>query len=248
MAKMTREQEIAMFANKNKNLASKALLQKFGKSDGTLDRSKINSKAVVKIIDMKKNFNSKEPKGEVQVVAELPPTENRGSQQQQLGIFNTVEQAQKFTDTKNFGGSGETRMKKEVLLQNRASVGIRAVAEIQHEGRPATLSIDTHHPRGKYLISVEQNGFRIDDKLGIENKQFDTFDDAKKFVEKRFDIMIKLDKKNSNDFQSWETNIRQTDHELPLDRKFWHLPENVRDKIKNGESIEEFLKRIGEIN
>jgi len=85
----------AMFADKNKNLASKALFSKFSNNEGKLVLSRIPKDSSVRIIDMKKYHNSPE-QSEFQVEAVQSPTYHRGSRHTQLGIFKTLQQARKF--------------------------------------------------------------------------------------------------------------------------------------------------------
>ncbi len=150
----------------------------------------------------------------------------------------------------DLAGSRKSRDVK-TKLENRASVGIRAYTkEFKYEGMPLVIEIHSHHPFGKYLVEpywntypLTENQLEVSNALGKE--RFDKFNDAKRFVEKKFGLDLELDKKDSNDYQTWEENIKQTDRRLPFDRKFWALPEVDRDDMKISESSEEFLKRIG---
>lgn len=138
-------------------------------------------------------------------------------------------------------------------LVNRASVGIRAYTDrFPYKGHSLVLEIGTHHPWGKYLVEpywehqgTEFDPITIETNNLLSKKKFDTFEEAKQFIESEFGYKIVLDKSNSNDYQSWEQNIKQTDHELPYDKKFWSLPEHIKNHIgeHGNESTEEFLKR-----
>ena len=140
---------------------------------------------------------------------------------------------------------------KIVKLENKASVGIRAYTdEVFYDGIPLVLGIGTHHPYGKYIIEPfwkNQNGDHYEKtKLNTElaKARFNTFDEAKSFIERKFNITIQLDSDNSNDYQTWEENIKQTDHILPYDKEFWSLPDKERWDIRPSESTEDFLRRI----
>ena len=141
---------------------------------------------------------------------------------------------------------------KIVKLENRASVGIRAYTdEIFYDGMPLVLEIGTHHPYGKYIIepfwkNQGINGSHEQTKLNTElsRARFSTFDEAKSFIERRFNVTVELDNDNSNDNQTWEENIKQTDHILPYDKEFWSLPDKERWDIRPSESTEDFLRRI----
>ena len=106
---------------------------------------------------------------------------------------------------------------------------------------------------GKYLIEPywKNGGTAPNPDIGAPEfpEGFDTFQDALDFLEDKVGINIELDRNRSNDHQTWEENIEQTDRILPIESVFWKLPENQRNNIgKEGhesESIEDFLERKG---
>jgi hypothetical protein len=146
-------------------------------------------------------------------------------------------------------GNG-TRVPKTVLLENRANVGIRAYTDqVSFEGVPVVFEISTHVVRGKYFIEPywENQGTEPNPDLDLPEEGFDTFNDAVDYLEDKLGIKVELDRDRSNDHQTWEENIEQTDRILPIEKIFWQLPENQRGKIGSegheSESIEDFLER-----
>jgi len=84
------------FQNKNVQLASNALFDKFSNSKGMLDFDKVKINESVSVIDEKKHFNFPESKFVVKGVS--PPTQDRGSQSRQFGIFKNKLDADKFAE------------------------------------------------------------------------------------------------------------------------------------------------------
>lgn len=119
-----------------------------------------------------------------------------------------------------------------VKLQNRANVGIRAYTDTVYvNGVPIVFEIMEHAVLGRYLIQpyVEDNNRSLPESLwGLNKVEFKTFDSAKRYLENRFKVSIELDRESSNDYQTWEKNIKDADNELPFSRIFWHLPESER--------------------
>ena len=141
------------------------------------------------------------------------------------------------------------REQKVIKLENRANIGIRAYTqEFYRQGSPLVLEIGTNVVKGKFIIEPYWKYYPLtEDQLEtskeLSDKKFDRFEDAKDYVENKFGIKIELDKINSNDYQSWDKNIMDTEKELPIQRLYWNLPEGIRSLQRDGESIEQFLKR-----
>ena len=93
----------------------------------------------------------------------------------------------------------------------------------------------------------ENGGTAPNPDIDAPEEGFDTFQDAVDFLEDKIGVDIELDRSRSNDHQTWEENIEQTDRILPIESVFWKLPEGMRNRIGSegheGESIEEFLER-----
>lgn len=141
----------------------------------------------------------------------------------------------------------QTRSADVVNLQNRANIGIRAyTGKIKLDDDEVVIEIQTNVVKGKYMLEPywdNQEKRHKSDKL-IRDLEFNTFEEAKKAVEDITNTKIVLDRKTSNDYQTWEENIKHSDEELPFSKVYWSLPERTREQIQSGESVENFVKRV----
>ncbi len=110
---------------------------------------------------------------------------------------------------------------KSIKLENRANSGIRAYTEeFDYEGYPLVLEIITHYGRHHYMIEPYWHGKTegvaevIKLNRELSNVDFKSFNDAKSYIEKRFNLDLQLDKENSNDYQTWEENIKYADSQM----------------------------------
>jgi len=78
------------FNDKNTRLASNALFDKFSNTKGMLDYDKVQINESVRIVKQKDDT--------FDVVGTSPPTQERGSQSRQFGIFKNKSDADKFAE------------------------------------------------------------------------------------------------------------------------------------------------------
>ncbi len=78
------------FTDKNSRVASNALFDKFSNTKGMLDYDKVKINESVRIVKQKDDS--------FDVVGTSPPTQDRGSQSRQFGIFKNKSDADKFAE------------------------------------------------------------------------------------------------------------------------------------------------------
>lgn len=170
------------------------------------------------------------------------PTENKN------GVRMQRDQTAKMQGIK-LQSSRMAREQKTIKLENRASVGIRAYTEeFNYKGDNLVIEIGTNVVKGKFIFETYWRNYPLtEDQIELSNelrnKKFDRFEDAKDYLQNKFGIKIELDRINSNDYQTWDKNIVDAEKELPIQSLYWSLPEHIRTMKKDGESIEQFLKR-----
>lgn len=140
----------------------------------------------------------------------------------------------------------EKAMFARIKLENRANTGLRIVSsDFKKDDKRIFVTVDMHHPKGKYLL--EENNAVTHQREPSPVVEFSKFQDVESFMRNKYKLPVVRDTENSNNAHTWEENIKIADHELPLDKIYWSLPENVLRKDNQHESTEAFLKRIGKI-